>query len=249
MYSLPDAQDSANFIQLTATGDPAEALARLSRLYGHQTVFSTSFSLEDQLIAHWIFTRDLPIAVFTLDTGRLFRETYAVWSRTLERYGKPIRTYYPDAKPLEDFVGKTGPNAFYQSVALRKQCCHLRKVEPLGRALAGQKVWITGIRASHSSNRSDMPEFEWDPQHQVIKYHPLLRWTDDAVRKEIQRLNIPYNILHDSGFVSIGCAPCTRAVKPGEDFRAGRWWWEDADKKECGLHLHDNDANQKRGTT
>ncbi|HMP92960.1 MAG TPA: phosphoadenylyl-sulfate reductase, partial [Phnomibacter sp.] len=156
----------------------------------------------------------------------------------LSKYNKPITAYYPQATPLQNFVAQHGPNAFYESTDLRKQCCHLRKVEPLQRALAGHAIWITGIRAAHSPNRTEMPQVEWDGSNNIIKYHPLLHWSTQELQAFIKQHHIPYNPLHDKGFVSIGCAPCTRAIKPGEDFRAGRWWWEDAEKKECGLHVH-----------
>lgn len=213
-----------------------EALPILVEAFGDAVTFSTSFSFEDQLITHDIAVSGLPVTVFTLDTGRLFPETYSVWSRTLERYSLAIHAYYPRPEQVEPFVAQHGPNAFYTSVENRKTCCHIRKVEPLQRALAGKKVWITGLRSEHSAARHSLPQVEWDAVNGLIKYHPLLHWSTDQVRGEVDRLNIPYNPLHDRGFVSIGCAPCTRAVKEGEDFRAGRWWWEDSSKKECGLH-------------
>jgi phosphoadenosine phosphosulfate reductase len=215
------------------------ALRLITQKYGGDAVFSTSFGSEDQVITHALFSEKLSIEVFTLDTGRLFPETYSTWSRTLEKYGQPIKAYYPDTRSIQQFIAVKGPNAFYESVDNRKACCHIRKVEPLQRALAGKKIWITGIRAEQSANRTEMPSVEWDATHEVLKFHPLLQWTAAEVSDFIRQHNIPYNPLHDRGFVSIGCAPCTRAVKPGEDFRAGRWWWEDADKKECGLHVHE----------
>jgi phosphoadenosine phosphosulfate reductase len=211
-------------------------LRLLSEVYPGQVSFSTSFSLEDQVILEHIAAENLPISVFTLDTGRLFSETYSVWSASLEKYRIPIKAFTPDYQLLEPFVKEKGPNAFYESVENRKQCCFIRKVEPLKRALAGQKVWITGIRAEHSGNRSQLGLLEWDEANKVTKYNPLLNWTQEAVKKYILDHDVPYNILHDRGFVSIGCAPCTRAIRPGEDFRAGRWCWEEAGKKECGLH-------------
>lgn len=218
--------------------DPAAQLEWLSRQFAGSTCFSTSFSEEDQLISHWIFSQQLQIRVFTLDTGRLFPETYSTWNTTLNSYQVTITPYYPDATRIEAYVAANGPNGFYNSESLRKTCCNIRKVEPLQRALAGHDLWITGIRAEHSPNRQDMPQLEWDPVNQILKFHPLLHWSTQEVKALINRENIPYNPLHDRGFISIGCAPCTRAVKPGEDFRAGRWWWEDATKKECGLHQH-----------
>ena len=200
--------------------------------------FSTSFSFEDQVISHAILKGNLPIHIFTLDTGRMFAETYSTWSSTNATYQTNIKAYYPNQVTLQNFVAANGPNSFYESVENRKKCCYIRKVEPLQRALQGCKVWITGLRAEHSGDRKDLPMIEWDETNQVIKYHPILHWTSAEVKQYINDNHVPYNSLQDKGYVSIGCAPCTRAIKPGEDFRAGRWWWEDADKKECGLHEH-----------
>ena len=211
----------------------------LVKKFPGQVTFSTSFSYEDQVITNEILANGLPVKIFTLDTGRMFAETYSVWNSTNEKYNTKIKAYYPKADALQEFVEAKGPNSFYESVDNRKQCCFIRKVEPLKRALAENAVWITGLRAEHSSDRHDLPILEWDESNQVIKYHPILHWNTEEVKAYISKNHVPYNPLHDKGFVSIGCAPCTRAMKPGEDFRAGRWWWEDADKKECGLHVHE----------
>jgi len=218
--------------------EPEKFLQKLSNDFAKSVVFSSSFSFEDQVITHMIAHQQLPIQIFTLDTGRLFAETYSVWNSTLDRYKTSIKAYYPDHALLEPFVLEKGPNAFYKSVENRKDCCYIRKVEPLKRALAGNAIWVTGLRAAHSAARQDLQAIEWDESNQIIKYHPILHWSSEQVVAYIQENNIPYNPLHDKGFVSIGCAPCTRAIKEGEDFRAGRWWWEDANKKECGLHEH-----------
>lgn len=218
--------------------DAVEGLRLVATRYGADAVFSTSFGIEDQVITHYIATEKLPIGIFTLDTGRLFAETYSTWSRVIEKYALPIDTYYPDTLQLQDFVTAKGPNSFYETVENRKQCCYIRKVEPLQRALKGKKIWITGIRAEQSANRHLDSNIEWDEVNGIIKYHPLLNWSFDEVKIFIKKNNVPYNPLHDKGFVSIGCAPCTRAIREGEDFRAGRWWWEDNSKKECGLHVH-----------
>jgi phosphoadenosine phosphosulfate reductase len=229
-------------MQLTAIGekikglDPVAALAFFAAAYPGKIVFSTSFGWEDQVITHMIFANDLPIEVFTLETGRLFPETYYVWNRTLEIYKKPIRAYLPQADALQEMVDRKGPSSFYESVENRKECCGIRKLEPLRRALKGNELWVTGIRAEQSLNRTDMLDLEWDEQNQLIKFHPIFVWSLDEVKAYIKKHNIVYNTLHDKGFPSIGCAPCTRAVREGEDFRAGRWWWEDQSKKECGLH-------------
>ena len=227
-------------LQKELTGkEIAEQLQYLAERFPGQVIFSTSFGLEDQAITHIIARNQLPIKIFTLDTGRLFKETYNTWNRSLEKYNLTISAYYPDAKSLEEFVSGKGPNSFYESVDNRKQCCHIRKVEPLRRALSGNKIWVTGIRAEQSKDRLDMPVVEWDEVNQVIKFHPLLSWTWGQVKQFVSKNDVPCNPLHDQGFVSIGCAPCTRATRPGEDFRAGRWWWEDNSNRECGLHTHD----------
>jgi len=227
-----------DLIQQVTTLNIAEGLSVFASQFQGQVTFSTSFSIEDQVITHEIFDNHLPIKIFTLDTGRLFAETYTVWSQTHEKYGVPIEAYYPNHTAIEKFVTEKGPNSFYESVENRKSCCYIRKVEPIKRALAGNKVWITGLRAEHSPSRQDLQLVEWDETNQIIKYNPILHWNTDQVRDYIKKNEIPYNPLHDKGFVSIGCSPCTRAIRPGEDFRAGRWWWEDNTKKECGLHIH-----------
>jgi phosphoadenosine phosphosulfate reductase len=228
--------DTTYISQLIEGKDPVAALQALAEQFPGEIVFSTSFGWEDQAITHMIFANNIPIKVFTLETGRLFPETYYVWNRTMEIYGKPVYAYYPVHHLLEEMVNAKGPNSFYESVENRKECCGIRKIEPLHRALAGNKCWITGIRAEQSPNREEMHNVEWDEGNQLIKFHPIFSWTLDEVKAYIKQYNIPYNTLHDKGFPSIGCLPCTRAVQPGEDFRAGRWWWEDQSKKECGLH-------------
>lgn len=215
-----------------------EMLEYLSTDFKGAVTFSSSFSYEDQLITDMILRNAFPINVFTLDTGRMFPETYSVWSATNQKYNTHIHPYYPNHSVIETFVGAKGPNAFYESVENRKECCYIRKVEPLKRALDGNKIWITGLRAEHSTDRQDMPQVEWDETNGIIKYHPILHWSTDEVKEYIKLHGVPFNPLHERGFVSIGCAPCTRAIKPGEDFRAGRWWWEDSANKECGLHIH-----------
>lgn len=218
-------------------GKNAEDILRaLSELKNEKIVFSSSLSYEDQIITHMIFSQGLNISVFTLDTGRLFPETYSVLSSTLNRYKKQIQVYYPDTKAAQDLVTNKGPFSFYDSPENRKECCFIRKVEPLKRALSGKTIWITGIRAEHSEGRNNMEVAEWDESNNLIKVHPIFNWSTEQVKEYIKKNNIPYNPLHDKGFISIGCQPCTRAVKEGENFRAGRWWWEDNSKKECGLH-------------
>ena len=213
-----------------------KSLAVLADIFPGKVIFSTSFGWEDQVLTHMIFSEKLPVKVFTLETGRLFPETYSVWNRTLERYSQPVHAYYPETAAVENMVSLKGPTSFYESVENRKECCGIRKIEPLKRALDGNEIWITGIRAGQSANRESMENLEWDAENRIIKFHPLFNWSLEQVKDYIREHNIPYNALHDKGFPSIGCAPCTRAVKEGEDFRAGRWWWEDVNKKECGLH-------------
>lgn len=229
---------NTNFLnQLSEIQNLEEGLRFLSENVEDNIVFSTSFGIEDQVISHAVFNQKLKnVEVFTLDTGRLFPETYAVWDKTLLQYNQPIRVYYPDTDELETYVNKNGINGFYNSIELRKECCHIRKVVPLKKALKGAKIWITGLRAQQSDNRNNLEVIQWDEQYQLYKYNPLLHWTTDKVVHYLKQKGVPYNTLHDQNFISIGCAPCTRAVKEGEDFRAGRWWWEDQSKKECGLH-------------
>jgi phosphoadenosine phosphosulfate reductase len=199
-------------------------------------VFTTSFGLEDQAISHAIFSQDLAIDVMTFDTGRLFPETHQVWAETEERYGRRIRALLPERRTVEAWVALHGIDGFRSSVEARQACCGLRKVEPLGRALAGATAWVTGVRAEQSADRAMMRFAAIDPQHRLLKLNPLLDWTRDRVAAFVRDHRVPYNSLHDRGFLSIGCAPCTRALAPGEPERAGRWWWEQEEKKECGLH-------------
>ncbi len=213
----------------------AETLSFLANEYKGNIVFSTSFGQEDQVISDVIFKNNLPISVFTLDTGRLFQETYDVFNSTLKKYKKPIDVFFPEAEKVENLLLEKGPNSFYDSVENRKECCFIRKVLPLQKALAGKKIWITGLRAEQSENRSDLNFFEYDAHFDIIKYNPLLKWTLQEVQDYLDKNNVPKNSLHKKGFVSIGCAPCTRAILPDEDIRAGRWWWESS-HKECGLH-------------
>src|SRR5690554_2528851 len=222
---------------------PAEAIALLCDIFPEQVVFSTSLGQEDQVITEIIAKNNLEVNIFTLDTGRLFYETYDLLARTIVKYGLDITTYYPSTPAVEDFVRTKGINAFYDSPENRKGCCYIRKVEPLKRALKGNSIWITGLRAEQSANRSGMKKLEWDEANQILKFNPLLDWTMDEMLGYISQHHIPYNPLHDKGFVSIGCAPCTRAIEPGEDPRAGRWWWE-ASQKECGLHNTVNLAHE-----
>jgi phosphoadenosine phosphosulfate reductase len=220
--------------------DLGERLSAARREIPGRLVFTTSFGLEDQAISHVIFERDLAIDVVTLDTGRLFPETHQVWAETERRYGRRIRVLVPERRAVEAWVAQNGIDGFRSSVAARQACCGLRKVEPLGRALAGACGWVTGIRAEQSPDRAMMPYAVLDPEHRLVKLNPLLDWTRDRVLSFVRDQRVPTNALHDRGFLSIGCAPCTRALAPGEPERAGRWWWEQTEaSKECGLHRPD----------
>ena len=213
-----------------------ESLKLIDDLFPRQVVFSSSLGQEDQVITDAIFKNNIPVTVFTIDTGRLFNETYELLDKTIARYKQPVKVYFPDATDVEAFVLQKGINSFYESVDNRKECCHIRKVKPLNRALAGAKVWVTGLRSEQSANRNQMPMIEWDEGRQLYKFNPLINWTYAEVLEYLTINNVPYNSLHDKGFISIGCAPCTRAIGHGEDARAGRWWWESS-QKECGLHV------------
>jgi phosphoadenosine phosphosulfate reductase len=216
--------------------DLVNRLAEARRAIAGRLVFTTSFGLEDQAITHAILSQDLAIDIVTLDTGRLFPETYVVWSETEARYGRRIRAFYPERLSVEAFVAQHGIDGFRASIAARQACCAARKVEPLSRALDGASGWITGMRAEQSWERATTPYAAVDPARGLIKLNPLLDSSRERVIDFVREHGVPYNALHDEGFLSIGCAPCTRAVKPGEPERAGRWWWEQEDKKECGLH-------------
>lgn len=199
-------------------------------------VLASSFGAEDMVLLDLIAQHAPAIGVFTLDTGRLPEETHVLIDRARDRYGIAIDVYFPDAARIASFVRTNGVNAFYDSVQLRQGCCAIRKTEPLSRALAGKGAWITGLRRDQSVTRSALGYEEFDAIHGLPKFNPLADWSEDDVWTYIRARNVPYNALHDQGYRSIGCAPCTRAVEPGEDIRAGRWWWENPEHKECGLH-------------
>lgn len=234
----PDTNPIHAILEEVSRLDALASLTYLRSAFPQTVVFSTSFGKEDQVITDMIHQIDGGIRIFTLDTGRLFAETYSVWTTTMERYGMPISVQVPDQTTLEPFMAAYGPNAFYASQTLRKECCRIRKVEPLKRALEGGQIWVTGIRSAQSPNRQSMHRWEWDEANEIFKFHPLLDWTDEQLDEYVRLHEVPCNVLHERGFPSIGCAPCTRAVRLGEDPRAGRWWWESNDKKECGLHQH-----------
>jgi len=214
-----------------------DQLKILAEIFADKIIFTSSFGIEDQAITHMIFDRNLPIEVVTLDTGRLFPETYKVFNETYKKYQKKIKVYFPDYEDVENMVTEKGPFSFYYSKENRLECCRIRKLVPLNRALKGKECWISGIRASQSENRSQMDWIEYDEGKNLVKFYPLFNWSLEDVEKFVKENNVPYNILHDKGFISIGCEPCTRAVEKGEDFRSGRWWWETGSQKECGLHV------------
>jgi len=211
-------------------------MKNLVSIFPGKVIFTTSLGIEDQVITHKIFSDNIDVKVITLDTGRLFPQTYDVLSSTIIRYQKKIHVYFPEYEAVEKMVTEKGPLSFYQSVENRKECCRIRKVAPLNRALDGMQVWISGIRADQSENRNQMDWLEYDVNKNLYKFYPLFNWTFEEVTAYVKENNIPYNSLHDKGFISIGCEPCTKAVKPGDDFRSGRWWWENDGPKECGLH-------------
>jgi phosphoadenosine phosphosulfate reductase len=205
--------------------------------FGSKVTFATSLGEEDQVITDMIAKTAPGIGIFTLDTGRLFQETYDLLAKNQKKYSNiTFKVYYPDTKTVEGMVAAKGINLFYESIENRKLCCSIRKVEPLRRALSNVDAWITGLRHSQSLSRSDAKIFEWDQANGKIKVNPLIDWSLEQVHDYIKQYNVDVNPLHTQGFVSIGCAPCTRAIKPGEDIRAGRWWWEEPEQKECGLH-------------
>jgi phosphoadenosine phosphosulfate reductase len=214
-----------------------DQLKKLVSLFPEKVIFTTSLGIEDQVITHKLFSNNIDVKVITLDTGRLFPQTYDVFSNTIIKYNKKISVYFPEYESVEKMVTEKGPFSFYQSVENRKECCRIRKVVPLNRALKGMECWISGIRAEQSDDRNNMDWLEYDKSKNLYKFYPLFNWTFDDIKNFVKENNVPYNSLHDKGFVSIGCEPCTRAVKPGEDFRSGRWWWENDGPKECGLHI------------
>jgi len=237
LSSLRDLQSRA--AELTSALAPLsidERLLRMRREVGGTIVFTTSFGLEDQVILHVLRENAIDVEIATLDTGRLFAETYDVWAESERRYGVRIRAIYPQHAGLESLVAAQGINGFYTSPDMRAACCQIRKVEPLNRALAGAAAWVTGVRSDQSNARRDAGLVSADLERGILKFNPLVDWTRDAVLSFTRSYDVPVNALHARGFASIGCAPCTRAIRPNEPERAGRWWWEENGKKECGLH-------------
>ncbi len=216
--------------------DPVEFLAFFLKEYGDRIAQATSLGAEDQVITDMIAKISKEAKIFTLDTGRLFPETYTLIDETNKKYDIKIDVYFPRNEEVEKMVRERGINLFYETVENRKMCCGIRKVEPLKRAFKGLDVWICGLRKDQTISRFFSELVEWDKVNDLIKINPLIDWTEKDVWKYIKEKDVPFNPLHEQGFVSIGCQPCTRAVQPGEDFKAGRWWWEEQEQKECGLH-------------
>jgi phosphoadenosine phosphosulfate reductase len=221
--------------RVAATRDTLERIARDFT----PAVFASSLAAEDMVLTDLILKSQLPIGIFSLETGRLHKETLAMVDRVKEHYSYDIALFRPQPEAVESYVSQNGLNAFYDSIELRKECCRIRKVEPLGRALKDKKAWVTGQRRAQSTTRAELAVQEDDAAHGIVKFNPLADWSEEEVWEYIRANGVPYNELHDQGYPSIGCEPCTRAIQPGEDVRAGRWWWENPDSKECGLHMVD----------
>lgn len=215
---------------------PQDILKRVLAIFGQHIALSSSLGAEDQVLTDMLLKTDANARIFTLDTGRLFPETYDLIDRTSRKYKTKIEVFFPDHQKIQSMVNTKGINLFYESVENRKECCHLRKIEPLQRAFSTLDAWICGLRASQAVTRQNIDVIEWDENNQLVKINPLAQWTEEQVWAYIHANKVPYNVLHDKGFPSIGCQPCTRAIEPGEDVRAGRWWWENPETKECGLH-------------
>lgn len=223
--------------------EPEAILAWAAETFGDRIAFATSLGAEDQVLADLISRIEPKPAVFTLDTGRLFPETYDLLDRTEQRYRLGIKVMFPEAADVEHMVSTHGVNLFRTSVTARKRCCEVRKVAPLRKALNGLDAWITGLRREQSVARASVAAIEWDEANGLVKINPLVEWDESQVRQYLRDHDVPYNPLHDQGFPSIGCAPCTRAVPPGDDPRSGRWWWESREQRECGLHASAPSAN------
>ncbi len=237
--------ESTHFIDMHSSLEGPELLLAGLSFFKDNLVLASSLGAEDQVLTHMLVTAleksdySGKARIFVLDTGRLHYETYEVMSETAQKYDIQYEVYFPNSESVEKMVRDKGVNLFYESIENRRECCFVRKVEPLNRALSTADAWITGIRKEQSPTRDSFKSVEWDASHEMVKLNPLLNWTEDKVWDYLKTHDVPYNKLHDQGFPSIGCAPCTRAVEPGEDPRSGRWWWESKDTKECGLHVVD----------
>ncbi|MCR4856585.1 MAG: phosphoadenylyl-sulfate reductase [Bacteroidales bacterium] len=220
--------------------EPETMLRHFMEIYGDRIALSSSLSAEDQALTDMMLGINPQARIFSLDTGRLFPETYALLDKTNLHYGIKIEVFCPQTEALQEMVNTQGINLFYESIEKRHLCCQVRKLEPLSRAFRTLDAWVCGLRRSQSVTRNDMRRVEWDERHGLLKINPLIDWSEEQVWAYVREHRVPYNKLHDQGFPSIGCQPCTRAVKPGEDIRSGRWWWEDPQHRECGLHIKEN---------
>ncbi|MBR1630943.1 MAG: phosphoadenylyl-sulfate reductase [Paludibacteraceae bacterium] len=234
--AMPDHEQIEQLNHRFCNADPVEVLSYFVEQYKDRIALSSSLSIEDQVLTHMVVQLSKHTRIFTLDTGRLFPETYQLIDTTSLKYGVPIEVFFPDYERVQQMVREEGINLFYTSIESRHRCCQIRKLEPLQRAFKGLDAWICGLRREQSVTRKDMQVVEWDGMHNMIKINPLINWTEQQVWDYIKQNHVPYNKLHDRGYPSIGCEPCTRAIKPGEDVRAGRWWWESPEHRECGLH-------------
>lgn len=235
--------------ELCKTLSLEQRIKKIIELFSSSVCLASSLGMEDQILTHELLALNPKAHIFVLDTGRLNQETYNVMDLTMKTYHFNYRVYYPNQDAVEELVASKGPNSFYSSVENRKECCSIRKVEPLQRALKGYKAWITGLRQAQSVTRTSLNMFEKDTGHNLIKINPLWDWSYDQVCQHIKSNSIPYNILHDKGYPSIGCEPCTRAIKPGDDLRSGRWWWETPEQKECGLHVVNGKLVRQKNVT
>ncbi|WP_321778492.1 phosphoadenylyl-sulfate reductase [Sulfurimonas sp.] len=228
--------DTTNLNERFKNLSPQEVLEYFLKKYGTKAALSSSFGAEDQVITDMLLKLDKKANIFTLDTGRLHPQTYSVMDATNLKYGVKVNVFFPKTDEVQKLYQEQGVNGFYESIENRKTCCFVRKIEPLQRALGELSIWITGLRATQSVTREELKVIEFDKVNKVIKVNPLLMWSEEDVWSYIKENKVPYNSLHDEGFPSIGCAPCTRAIKDGDDVRSGRWWWENPEHKECGLH-------------
>lgn len=231
-----DIEDIEKLNQELLNATPQEILKRVIEIFGSRIALSSSLGAEDQVLTDMVVKINPAVRIFTLDTGRLFPETYDLIDRTSKKYKILIDVFFPNYSRVEEMVNSKGINLFYDSVENRKLCCHIRKIEPLKRAFSGLDAWICGLRAEQSVTRTAIGVMEWDANNNLVKVNPLARWSESEVWEYLKNHHVPYNPLHDKGFPSIGCQPCTRAIQPGEEVRAGRWWWENPETKECGLH-------------
>jgi len=240
MLSPDQARQLSDLNERFVNAKAEEILSFFSDLYGNELAFATSLGAEDQVLTFLLSQINKDVRIFTLDTGRLFPETIDLIDKTNKLYDINILVYFPEFSLVEKMVNSKGINLFYESIENREECCHIRKIIPMKRALKGVKAWVSGLRSEQSVTRQDLSVVSWDEKFELVKINPLLNWTETQLWDFIKTHDIPYNELHDKGYPSIGCQPCTRAVRPGDDVRGGRWWWEMPENKECGLHKRDN---------